>query len=79
MGKQWSDGYSARVRLGLRVDGARLEVAQVGPDSLILREPRVIAPSTIADLIIEVDDKVEVTSVILAEGASRTDARVKYF
>lgn len=79
MGKQWSDGYSARVRLGLRVDGTRLDVAQVGPDSLILREPRVIAPSTVADLIIEVDDKVEETSVVLAEGASGVEARVKYF
>jgi len=79
MGKQWSDGYSARVRLGLRVDGNQLDVAQVGPDSLILREPRAIAPSTVAKLIIEVDDKVEETSIMLAEGASGNDARVKYF
>ena len=61
------------------VDGEQLRVAQVGPDSLILRDLRVIAPSTSAKLVINIDDHHEEHDVVLFEGASGTRQPVKFF
>jgi hypothetical protein len=79
MGTSWANGYSAHVELYLLVGGEQLRVAQVGPDSLILRDMRVIAPSTSATLVIKIDDHDEQHDVVLYEGASGTRQPVKFF
>jgi hypothetical protein len=79
MGTSWANGYSAHVELYLLVGGEQLRVAQVGPDSLILRDIRVIAPSTSAKLVINIDDHHEEHEVVLFEGASGTRQPVKFF
>jgi hypothetical protein len=66
MGFRWQDGgYSSEVELHLLVDGRRLEVAQVGKDFLILREPAAV-PSGHAELIITIDGNEQVHHVILS-------------
>ena len=54
-----SNGYSSQVRGWLVVDGVKHELAQVGPDFCILREPLStelsISDTTEAELTIEVD------------------------
>jgi hypothetical protein len=54
-----SDGYSSQVRGWLVVDGVKHELAQVGPDFCILREPLStelsISDTNEAELTIEVD------------------------
>ncbi len=63
---RWKDGYSAAVEIRLIVDGRELSVAQVGPRSLILRQPCEL-PSGDARIIIKVDDHEEEHDVILRE------------
>jgi hypothetical protein len=79
MGTSWAHGYSAHVELFLVVGGEKLRVAQVGPDSLILRDLRVIAPSTSAKLVINIDDHREEHDVVLFEGAAGTNEPVRFF
>ena len=54
-----SNGYSSRVRGWLVIDGVKHELAQVGPDFCILREPLSteisISDTLKAELTIEVD------------------------
>jgi len=59
MGIQWSDGYSSKVEILLELKEQTLRVAQVGPDSLILREPRQLPARTDAVLVITVDGQEE--------------------
>lgn len=73
------DGYSSTVAIYLTVDGQQLKVAQIGPDTLILREPRDIAPGTQAQLTIIVDGEIEQDSIVLPRGSSRDDVLVSYF
>jgi len=49
-----SNGYFSQVRGCLVIDGVRHDLAQVGPDFCIVREP-VTALSTSGQLIIDVD------------------------
>jgi hypothetical protein len=77
MGTRWKDGYSAHVELRLDLGDRVLKVAQVGPSSLILREPCDLEPC-FGDLIIRVDDSVEKYRVALYEGASAKNAIVRY-
>ena len=73
------DGYSSTVEIHLTVDGEIIPVAQIGPSTLILREPRDIAPDTSAQLTITVDGRVERESIMLPCGSSRDTVLVKYF
>jgi hypothetical protein len=77
MGTQWKDGYSAHVELTLVVDGERLPVAQVGPESLILRNASELEPC-FADLIIRIDDTVDNYRIAIYDGASQSNPIVKY-
>lgn len=61
------EGYSATVKLELRVGGQLLEVAQVGADSLILRQPGRLPPGP-AELLVTVAGTTEVHPIILAPG-----------
>lgn len=59
-------GYSARINLELIVNGQVIDVAQTGPDKLILREPATL-PAGEATLVITIDDKRHVTPIIMSE------------
>ncbi len=49
-----SNGYSSKVRGWLVVECIQYELAQVGPDFCILRQPRAFS-QTPAELIVEID------------------------
>ena len=73
-----SEGYSAKVKLELIVpEFGAIDVAQVGPESLILRNA-VDVPSGPAQLIITVDGKRETSDVILSGNRDGTKT-VAYF
>ena len=73
------DGFSSRVRLQLRVRDQLLPVAQVGPDSLILRQTHEIPPSTLAQLLISVDGREETHDILLPEGVKKGSTQAKFF
>ena len=73
------DGYSSSVAIHLEIDGQRLAVAQIGPDSLILRSPTEIARSTRATLIINIDGRIEQEEIVLPEGATKDMVLIPYF
>ncbi len=50
-----TDGFSTAVRLRLVIDDWELKVAQLGENSLILRDLDCVAPNTEAKLIISID------------------------
>jgi hypothetical protein len=77
MGTHWKDGYSAHVDLALLVDGKRLSIGQVGPDSFILRQPCHLEAG-FADLVVRIDDYVETWRIALFEGADPTNRIVRY-
>lgn len=64
-----TSGYSATVRLELRVADCRIPLAQVGPDWVIPRRPHALPP-TEAELIVTIDDHVETSTVVLDDGMS---------
>jgi hypothetical protein len=73
-----TNGYSASVAMHLQVNGHKLPIAQVGRDFLILREPHVIAPSTQAEIVVEVDEQVTQRRVLLVDGISAGQERVSF-
>jgi hypothetical protein len=78
MGIQWKDGYSAQVDVHLHLGEQRLRVAQIGPDSFILREFCAIPPGTSAKIVIKVDDDEEERHVFLHRGTSDGAREVEY-
>lgn len=55
MGKNWPDGgYSADVKIHLVCGDRRYEVAEIGPDSMMLRNAPEL-PSGYAQIIFEID------------------------
>jgi hypothetical protein len=79
MGIHWKDGYSARVELYLDVGDKRLRVAQVGPASLILRDPCTLPPGTPGTIVINVDGTLKEHAVVLHNGAIASRDRVEFF
>ena len=65
--------------LGLVVDGVRLPVAQVGPDSVYLRSPVAEISPTMATLIICVDGHERKWQVYLHDGIKSNQLDVAYF
>jgi len=70
MGTSWETGYSSKVDIYLLVDGQRLGVAQVGPDTFFLSKPAEIPAGIQATIVIEVDGREDRHLVLLYEGAS---------
>jgi hypothetical protein len=65
MGFNWQDGgYSSEVKIWLLVDGARFEVAQIGPDTLTLRDDCEVR-SGHAQILIDIDGRREIHDVII--------------
>jgi len=63
-----SDGRSADVKIFLQIGGERLRVAQVGPNSMILRDLRKCPPGTSARVIISVDGHEDLHDIVLQRG-----------
>jgi hypothetical protein len=67
--------YSSNVRGWLVVGEQRLELAQVGPDRCVLRQP-LDAPPSAAELVIEIDGDVRIQPVFLPNGISHHSVAV---
>jgi len=62
----WKDGgYSASVDVYVIVDGQKIEVAEIGPDSMVLRDHEHVVRGS-AEIVIEVDGHKEIHHVILS-------------
>jgi len=62
----WKDGgYSATVEVYVIVNGQRIEVAEIGPDSMVLRDHDHVACGH-AEIVIEVDGQKETRHVFLS-------------
>lgn len=79
MGTRWSDGYSSNVEIYLIVEGEKLRVARIGPDSFVIADQVEIPPSTQCKLVIRVDEHEESSDILLFEGVSGNTAPAKYF
>jgi hypothetical protein len=79
MGLLSKNGYSAQVDIQLHVGDKQLVVAQVGPGSLVLRQPCFIPASTVGQLVIKVDEREERHDVLLFEGATSDQEVVNFF
>lgn len=78
MGRRWVDGYSSDVEVYLMLDdGRKLDVAQFGNGSLVLREP-IWLPEMLARVVIAIDGDERVIGVVLYRGADSKDPRVVY-
>ena len=73
MGQRWLDGYSAEVEIYLLIEGKRLDVAQIGGGSLIMRGNPVIAAKTPAELVIVIDGEEERQKILLCQDARREE------
>jgi hypothetical protein len=60
-------GYSAAVRLRLEAEGQSFELAQIGPEKVILRAPASLPPCR-AEVVMDVDDFTRRWLVALPEG-----------
>jgi hypothetical protein len=72
-----NSGYSADVRLELRINGQALPVEQTGPESCLLVEP-IDHPPCDGELVIHIDGRRHVHRVNLPEGISRQSKRVVF-
>jgi hypothetical protein len=78
MGQRWLDGYSAEVEIYLLIDGKRIDVAQIGGNTLILRGAAEIAASTRATLVVIVDSVEEREEIVICDNA-REEEPVAFF
>lgn len=78
MGTRWSDGYSADVQILLFVRGQQLRVAQIGPETLILRDLQAIPPGTTAKIVLKIDDHQETRDVVLTAGSTGQREKITY-
>jgi len=69
-------GFSAQVRLELIVGDRTCDLAEIGPDSVYLRNPISLPPAE-ADVIMHVDGKRRVWRVYLPDGIREGDKLVK--
>lgn len=77
-----SDGYSSQVRGWLMIDGVQHELAQVGPNFCIIREPlstdSFVSGDIQAELIIEVDADQRAVAVKLSSSHSSTPRKLQF-
>lgn len=69
-------GYSADIRIHLNVNGFVLNVAQLGPDFLTVRDV-VEHPPSEAEIVMSVDGNVRRWNVYLPDGISAAKTRTK--
>ena len=73
-----ASGYSARVALTLVVDGVQLALSHVGPSTVVIRDECEPSPPCNAELIIQVEDSVQTSTVFLMNGISGPREPVEY-
>ncbi len=73
---QTSRGYSARVRMELRLNGQSVAICQMGPDFVVLEQP-FEHPPVDAELFVQIDESQDIWSVRLVEGISPTRRKTK--
>ena len=77
-----SNGYSSQVRGWLVIDGVQHELAQVGPDFCIIREPlsidSFVSGDIQAELIIEVDGDQRAVAVKLSPSHSSSPKKLQF-
>jgi hypothetical protein len=72
-------GFSASVSLTLIVNGQPVEVAQLGPRSIILREPAQAIAQQPATLVVRVGDNQKTQQVILGAVSRDNPCEVLYW
>jgi len=72
------DRYSSEVTLRLLIDDQCLRIAQVGPNTLILRD-QLDTATTSATLIITVDGNERRQAIVLPQGLSSKQESYRYF
>ncbi len=71
------NGYSSKVRGWLVVGNCRHELAQVGPDFCIVREPLAFSQSQ-AELVVEIDGDQQSTSIQIASDHAFDGNRISF-
>ena len=71
-----SNGYSADVRMHMRVNGHTVNIGQLGPDFLILDSAPELPPSQ-AEITVSIDGRVRQWSVQLPDGVSAAKVRTR--
>jgi hypothetical protein len=73
------NGFSARVSLGLIVEGKRLELSHVGPTKVYVRDRcDPVASNSDAELVITVEDRTDTKKVCLPHGIPNAPQWVPY-
>jgi hypothetical protein len=79
MGRHWEDGgYSAEVEIHLRVGDRVLRIAQIGPDSFILRDACELPPGTEGTIVMKVDGREKEYHAFLQNGVVKGVEEVAY-
>ncbi len=79
MGKHWKDGgYSAEVAIRLQIGDKALRIAQIGPNSFILRDHCEFPPGTEGTIVITVDGNEREVHAFLQNGVVHGQAEVQY-
>ena len=71
-------GYSARVALTLVVNGSQLALSHVGPSTIVIRDECEPTPPCSAELIIQIEDSVQTSTVFLTNGIPGPRELVEY-
>ena len=69
-------GYSAQIRIELRLDGHVVPIAQLGPDFFVVRGPCELSPME-AEIYMRIDDSERSWRVRLVEGVSATRRKTR--
>lgn len=72
------EGFSARVVLKLFVDGRKIEVAQIGPDSVRLRTPSSDLEGKLALLVIRIGRTRKRRKILLTTYATDDPREIQY-
>jgi hypothetical protein len=78
MGSVSAEGYSSQVELYLVVAGVSHPLSRIGNGCFSFREPRDLPAATQGQLIVKVDGREDVRSVVLPDGAARSSDVVKF-
>ncbi|HEV3344999.1 MAG TPA: hypothetical protein VG125_31775 [Pirellulales bacterium] len=78
-GKRWADGYSSHVEIYLLVNGEKIRVSRIGPDSFVVADQVELPPATQCKLVIRVDDHEEECEILLTDGVTGNTLPARYF
>lgn len=70
------NGYSADVRMHLRIAGRTVRIGQLGPEFIILRDAPDLPPSE-GEITVSIDGRIRQWSVQLPDGISASKVRTR--